>query len=136
LPAGKYKDIGFEKRQIIDIEFVKKITEYQAQILEDSQGKRFVAAFPTGVNKAVQYGDKIKAHAVYLSQYQLLPYKRIQEHFTDQLDIPISQASTVNFNQQAFERLDEFNQLAKKALSLSSCLHVDETGVNIGGKRH
>lgn len=25
LPAGKYKDIGFEKRPIIDIEFVKKI---------------------------------------------------------------------------------------------------------------
>ena len=136
LPAGKYKDIGFEKRQIVDIEFVKKITEYQAQILQDSQGKRFVASFPAGVNKAVQYGNELKAHAVYLSQYQLLPYKRIQEHFVDQLDIPISQASIVNFNQQAFKRLAEFNQLAKKALSLSYCLHADETGVNIDGKRH
>jgi len=63
-------------------------------------------------------------------------YKRIQEHFTDQLAIPISQASIVHFNQQAFERLDEFNPLAKKALSQSNGLHVDETGVNIDGKHH
>jgi hypothetical protein len=28
---------------------------------------------------------------VYLSQYQLLPYERIREYFTDQLDIPPEQ---------------------------------------------
>jgi transposase len=40
------------------------VTEYQAQILEDEQGKRFVADFPDGVNSAVQYGNGVKAHAV------------------------------------------------------------------------
>ena len=120
---------------MIDIEFVKKVTEYQAQILEDQKGKRFVATFPTEVTKAVQYGADLKAHAVYLSQYQLLPYNRRQEHFFDQLKIPLSQGSLVNFNKQAFEQLLEFNTIAKKVLSQSTKLHVDETGINIDGKR-
>jgi len=64
LPKGRYKDIGVEKRQVFDIEIVRHVIEYQAQILEDAQGKRFVAPFPTGVSKAVQYGNTLKAHAV------------------------------------------------------------------------
>jgi len=93
LPEGKYREVGFETRQVFDIDISRIVTEYQAQILENAQGKRFVAPFPEGVTKAVQYGNQIKAHAVYLSQYQLLPYKRIQEYFADQLQMPISEGS-------------------------------------------
>ncbi len=75
------------------------VTEYQAQILENAQGKRFVGKFPEGINSPIQYGASIKAHAVYLSQYQLLPYKRIEEYFADQLNIPLSAGSLFNFNQ-------------------------------------
>ena len=82
LPKAHYHQVGFETRQVFDISRI--ITEYQAEILEDEQGNRFVAAFPDGVTKAVQYGNQIKAHAVYLSQFQLLPYKRIQSYFADQ----------------------------------------------------
>ena len=69
------------------------MTEYQAQVLVNENGERFVALFPEEVSKAVQYGKSIKAHAVYMSQYQLIPYARIQEYFTQQLQIPISQFS-------------------------------------------
>ncbi|WP_210725554.1 transposase [Candidatus Colwellia aromaticivorans] len=55
--------------------------------------------FPEGINSPIQYGASIKAHAVYLSQYQLLPYKRIEEYFADQLNIPLSAGSLFNFNQ-------------------------------------
>jgi transposase len=77
LPRGKYHEAGFIKRQVVDIDISKVITEYRAQILENEQGEQFIADFPEGVNSHIQYGSNIKAHAVYLSQYQLLPYNRI-----------------------------------------------------------
>ena len=83
-----------------------------------------------------EYGDGIKAHAVYLSQYQLLPYKRIQEYFADQLQMPISEGSLYNFNQQAYEQLAAFEAISKERLVASPILHADETGININGKGH
>jgi transposase len=137
LPKGNYREVGFQLRQVVDIDITRMVTEYQAQILEDEQGKRFVADFPDGVNSAVQYGNGVKAHAVYLSQYQLLPYKRIEEYFTDQLGIPLSSGTLVRFNQQAAELLEQTGATDKidNALKSAALLHVDETGINIGGKR-
>ncbi|MFT7675029.1 MAG: transposase [Gammaproteobacteria bacterium] len=112
------------------------MTEYQAEVLENAQGQRFVAQFPEGVTKAVQYGTQIKAHAVYLSQHQLLPYNRIQTYFSDQCQIPISEGTLFNFNLQAFKQLADFEQLSKDQLSQASIAHADETGININGKRH
>jgi transposase len=90
LPAGQhYHDAGYESRQVFDIDISRVVTEYRAQVLEDDSGHRYVAPFPEGVTKAVQYGTGLKAHAVYLSQFQLIPYNRIQDYFADQLHIPI-----------------------------------------------
>ena len=137
LPPGNYKDLGVETRQVIDIEFKRVVTEYQAQILEDEFGNRFVAPFPDGVNSRIQYGNGLKAHAVYLSQYQLLPYDRIREYFTDQLDIPLSSGSLFNFINTAYAKLEETNalELIKAHLMNEKVLHTDETGININGKR-
>ena len=137
LPKGHtYKEAGFEKRQVFDIDISRVVTEYQAQILQDENGHCFVAPFPGGVTKAVQYGSTLKSHAIYMSQYQLLPYKRIEEYFTEQLQIPISQGSIFNFNKEAYDKLARFNRIAKNKLAASQRLHVDETGINIAGKRH
>ncbi len=136
LPRGRYIEVGVEKRQVFDIYIARNVIEYQAQILENDQGVRFVAGFPEGVTKAVQYGNSLKSHAVYMSQYQLLPYQRIQDYFSEQLQIPISQGSIFNFNLEAFNKLTEFNGIIKDKLSQSSRIHVDETGININGKRH
>ena len=135
LPAGKYKEIGFETRQVFDIDISRFVTEYRVQILEDEHGKRYTAPFPEGVTKAVQYGANFKAHAVYLSQFQLIPYDRIRDYFADLLGIPVSVGSIFNFNREAFESLADFDALVKKNLSEAALLHVDETGVNINGKR-
>jgi transposase len=54
LPSVRYRQIGFETRQVFDIDISRVVTEYQAQILEDDKGNRFVASFPDGVTKAVQ----------------------------------------------------------------------------------
>ena len=136
LPAGQYRQVGFESRQVFDIDISRRVTEYRAQILEDNKGNRFVATFPEGVTKAVQYGAGLKAHAVYMSQFQLIPYNRVQDHFSDQLQIPVSEGSIFNFNKEAFELLAEFENRVKNKLAASDLAHVDETGINIGGKGH
>ena len=136
LPPGQYQQIGFETRQVFDIDISRVVTEYRAQILEDENGRQYVASFPKGVNKAVQYGVGIKAHSVYMSQFQLVPYNRIQDHFADQIRIPVSEGSIFNFNKEAYQLLSEFEDRAKTKLLESKIAHADETGVNVGGKRH
>jgi transposase len=64
----------------------------------------------------------------------LLPYNRIAEYFEGQ-DIFLSAGTIFNFNQEAFELLKNFDEIAKKHLINSAILHSDETGVNINGKR-
>ena len=136
LPAGQYRQVGFESRQVFDIDISRVVTEYRAQILENTNGRRFTAPFPEGVTKAVQYGTGIKAHSVYMSQFQLIPYNRIQDYFADQLHIPVSEGSIFNFNMEAFRLLADFEGQVKNRLISADVAHADETGINIGGKRH
>lgn len=135
LPKGQYTEVGYETRQVFNIEISRVVTEYQAQILEDKDGKRFTADFPEGVNQPVQYGTTVKAHAVYMSQFQLIPYDRLTDYFSDQLGIPVSAGSFFNFNRQAYDLLETFEALAKQKLIESALAHADETGVNINGDR-
>jgi transposase len=136
LPPGDYQDIGYDCRQVFDIDIRRLVTEYRAQILQDQNGQRFTAPFPAHVTKAVQYGNGVKAQAVYLSQYQLIPYQRVQEQFQDQLLLPISAGSVFAFNQQAYLALEQFEQKLIAKLLNSRVLHSDETGININGKNH
>jgi transposase len=134
LPRSAYQVAGFERRQVIDIRIERHVTEYRAEILANVQGKRFVAPFPQGVTRPVQYGASVKAQAVYLSMFQLIPYARIETHFAELYALPISAGSLVNFNQEACERLDTFVRLAKLQLRTLRVMHADETGVNVDGK--
>jgi transposase len=136
LPPGNYQEIGFEIRQVFDIDLRRLVTEYRAQVLEDQFGKRYTASFPAEVTKAVQYGNGVKAQAVYLSQYQLIPYLRVQEQFQAQFQLPISVGSIFEFNQQAYHLLEQFELKLIAKMLTSSVLHADETGINIDGKNH
>ena len=135
LPPGHYSECGYESRQLFDIRISRHVTEYRAQILEDEQGKQFVAEFPAELTRATQYGASIKANTVYMSMFQLIPYERIKTHCAEVFGIPISAGSVYNFNVDAYQRLGLFEALAKEQLRQASTLHVDETGVNVDGKR-
>ncbi len=137
LPRGvKVTDAGYEWRQVFDVDISRFVTEYRAQILEDEQGNRYVASFPESVTAPVQYGTGVKVNSVYMSNYQLIPFKRIEDHFADQFGLPLSAASVFNFNKGAYQRLEYFEQWLLNKLALESVVHADETGINIGGKKH
>ena len=134
LPKGKYRDVGFEARQVVDIKISRIITEYRAQILENEHGEQFVAEFPSKISKDVQYGSGVKSHSVYMSQFQLIPYDRIQDYFSDQMNLPLSTGSIFNFNKQAYDLLELVDQVIKNKLVISPLVHADETGIKVDKK--
>jgi len=108
VPAGLYKTIGRETRQVFDINISLFVTEYQVEIIENQKGAQYIALFPKGVTQGAQYGNSTKASSVYLSQHQLVPLERVREYFEDQAGIPISKGSISNFNVEARELLGPF----------------------------
>ena len=134
-PRDTYTEVGYDKRQVIDIETKIVITEYQAQILESCNGKRFTAEFPLNVTRPIQYGASTKACSVYMSQFQLVPYNRIEDYFSDQLGLNISTGAFFNFNKEAHDLLTDFEKIAKDKLINSARVNADETGINVNGKR-
>jgi transposase len=123
-------------RQVIEITISRVVTEYRAEVLEDADGNRYVAEFPEGVTRPVQYGPGVKSQIVYFDTYQLLPLLRIQDYFRDQVGIGISQGTIWNTVLQACELLEPFERVAKEQLQGATAAHFDETGINIGGKLH
>jgi len=71
-----------------------------------------------------------------MSQYQLIPYNRVEEHFEEQMKLGISAETIYNFNLEAYKKLEIFETWLKNTMKREALLHADETGVNIGGKRN
>ena len=63
-----------------DIDIFTVVTEWRAEILEDSDGNQYMAPFPEGVTRPVYYGIGVKVSSVNMSQYQLIPYNRASAH--------------------------------------------------------
>ncbi len=135
IPEGTYHEVGYDVRQTIEVTISKHVKEYQAQILENEKGEQYVAEFPDDVKRPIQYGASIKAHSVYMSQFQLVPVDRIRDHFTDQMGIPISTGTITNFNKKAYDLLETFEKITLEKLIISSRNNADETGINVDGKR-
>jgi transposase len=104
IPAGDYKRVGFESRQVFDIKISAHVTE-------------------------------VKVQSVYMSQFQLIPLARVADYFQGQVGMPVSKGSISNFNQEAFEGLENFEKWASNQLLYSPFNHADETGINLNGKK-
>jgi transposase len=140
LPQGhSYKQVGVSKRQVVEFHLSRHVKEYHLEILENKAGKRITAIppdEPAAINRPIQYGVSIKAMAVYMNQYQLVPYKRVAEYFRDQGSLPLSPGSLFKFNKEAFSLLENFENIAREKLLNACVLHSDETGINVNGKLH
>lgn len=130
---------GCEKRQVFDLPPPPKIevTEHQAEIKECPRcGHINKAVFPEYVKAPVQYGPRIKALAVYLMDYQLLPYKRTRELFHDIFSQEISESTLVNISHDCFNLLENPTEQIRQQLIISPVVNFDETGSSLNGKGH
>lgn len=127
-----------EKRQVFDIPPLRlQVTEHHSQLkicpccLRQSK-----AAFPDGVNSAVQYGNRIRALVVYLMNYQFIPYERCRAFFTDLFSHSLSVATLLRANQECYEKLSGVEESIRQLLLKSAVIHCDETGYYVNSHRH
>jgi transposase len=130
--AGEVK----ERRQIHDLPQVRlTVQEHQVEEVccpacqHVSRG-----SFPTGVPAPVQSGPKLRALAVYLHEYQLLPLDRVRELLADCYGSEVSEAAVQAWVELAAERLAPSVAQIADWLSASRLQHGDETGIRIAGK--
>jgi transposase len=129
---------AYEIRQIFDIPPVNLIvTEHRGQIKTCTQcGKLNKAFFPESVKYPVQYGPNILSSAVYLKNYQFIPYDRICEFFNDIMGIKICSATIIKAEKECFGNLEKFENVIRDKLKASPVVHCDETGMRVEGIRH
>ena len=128
---------GYRKRQIFDLPPIKvEVTEHRAeQKICPHCGHKNEASFPEDVSQPTQYGPRIKAICTYLSQYQLLPYERTSELFSDLFGIEIAAATIVNTNRACFEALKSVEDKIKQQITACPVVHFDETGLYVDVSR-
>ena len=128
---------GYRKRQVFDLPPIKvEVTEHRAEEkICPHCGQLNEASFPGGINQQAQYGSRIKAILTYLNQYQLLPYERTSELFSDLFDIELSAGTIVNTNRVCFEALKSVEEMIKDKITASPVVHFDETGLYTEGDR-
>ncbi len=128
--------ITVDTRQVFDLPEIKvAVTEHRAHIkLCPHCNHRVKAKFPVAVTQSVQYGNGVRATATYLSQYQLLPYQRLQELFHDLFQIRLSQGTLNNILNRGHQQLEPFEGSAKAMLKTSGVVHFDESGIRLKKK--
>jgi len=126
-------------RQVFDLlsKIAIGVTEHRAEEKDCCNcGMHNKADFPDDVTHKTQYGDELRAIAVYLSNYQLIPYDRLCEFFEDIFNISLSPATLVNSNQICSELLEEPDAVIKQKVIESDVVRFDETGSNIASDLH
>jgi transposase len=128
---------GYEERQVFDIPPpCLEATAHRAERKRCQCGHLTTAAFPPEASASVQYGPRIKAVAVYLNQYQLVPYARVGEILESLYGARLCEGSLLNVNQQAYDHLEDTGNQIKAALLQQDVLHADESGIRVEGKLH
>jgi transposase len=113
------------------------VTEHQAEIKGCPEcGKTSRGKFPEGVEQAVQYGPRLKATAVYLTQYQLLPLQRTKELFFDVFSHGLSEGTLGHATAECFGKLAAAEDAIKERIRQSAVAHFDETGLRVEAQTH
>ena len=125
-----------ERRQVFELPAMRPVViEHQVLQADCPQcQQRSAGQFPPDVTQPVQYGPGVKALAVYLQEYQHLPFERLQAVFRDVLQLPLSQGTLATARQTCAARLAGVTVAIKQALTQALVIHVDETGVRVDGQ--
>lgn len=125
------------RRQVIDIPVAAyDVVEHVALAVTCRCGQLHTSAFPAGVNEAVQYGPKVRALGVHLTQGQMLPYARAAELIEDMYGLAISPGTLLAWVAEARAALQPTADDIACQLSAAHLVHADESGLRVAGKLH
>ncbi len=127
--------IGTIKRQVFDLPSPRlEVTEYIASVYELDTGEQLWADFPEGVDSAVQYGFRFQAWLIYLSDYQMIPLRRIRSMCADLFGYSVSEATIIAARERCADNLEHFMEVTGERLRNATVLHADETGMRVESK--
>ncbi len=118
-----------QRRQVFDLPPVKvEVIEHRAETRCCAKcGLRTKAGFPQSVPSRVQYGEGVRARAIYLQKYQLLPYHRTSEAMRDLFACSISVGFLRKVVQSCSNKLVNTELRIKSGLKQAEVIGVDET---------
>ena len=126
-----------ETRQVFDVPMIRyEVTEHQVFQTQCQCGKLHRGSFPKDVSGPVQYGPRVLATAVYLTNQHMMPLQRTTEVIDDLFALPISESTVVAACIKAEDRLGPTVDAIAASFQTAPVLHADETGCNINGSLH
>jgi transposase len=127
---------GYERRQVFDLPPVRtEVTEHRAERkLCPRCGCETKAAFPSDITQPVQYGPRTRATAVYINQYQLVPYERTGEALSDLFGCEVSEGTLSTGPVPHPRYLRPVEDEIKRQLRSCPVGNFDETGMPVEGK--
>lgn len=127
-----------ERRQVHDLPEPKlEVTEHQAEIKTCPCGCVNRAPFPPEAAAPVQYGPRVQSVAVYLGEYQLLPFDRLAEIMRDLFACEsFSEGTLANFKADCSRRLESVEAAIRDLAIAEPVAGFDETGVRATGSLH
>ena len=125
------------RRQVLDIPpILPYYTEYRNHQISCECGHCQSSTYPEEVSNNIQYGENIQSFIAYLSVYQYIPYKRMQDLFRHFFSINISQGTILNILNKMATKASSLYQSIKNNLEEAESIGSDETGARVNGKKN
>ncbi len=126
---------GYARRQVVDLPPLRlAVREHRTEEKRCPRCRHTTTgAFPADVTTTVQYGVGIKALAVYLLTYHLLPYDRTSALLGDVFGHSPAKGTLQTAVETCADGLVGVEERIKDALRDADVLHNDETGVRVHG---
>ena len=135
--------LPMQTHEVIETRQVFELPELRVRVIAHQRirstcacGAACAGAWPPGVNAPAQYGASVKAMAVNLNQYHLVPLARTSALMADLYGLNLSQASIQSFAQDAARALQETVAAIGQAVQAAPVVHADETGIRLKGRLH
>ena len=125
------------RRQMVELPPIEPLYEEFRQYSCHCPGCQHqqVADYPSGVNAPIQYGSSVRALVSYLSVYQYIPFKRLQNLFGTVFSLPLSEGSIGNLLNDSARQCQGVYEAIKAQVAQSAVVGADETGAKVKGKK-
>jgi transposase len=127
---------GMIMRQVRDVPLVRaRVVEHRLHKRACGCGTVTTAPQPAGVDGPVCYGPNLRAIAVYLVVFQHVPVERAAQLIADLTGAAPSTGWVSAQVARTAEALNEVEKLIKTLITLAAVIGVDETTLNIAGRK-
>jgi transposase len=126
-----------ETRQVIDVPPISlEATDHRLFEAQCRCGHRAQGAWPTSVDSHVQYGSRLRALAVHLTQQHMLPFERCCLILQDLFGASISAATLQHACIIATQHVQPVVESIGAELRQATVAHADETGFRVNKRLH